>query len=297
MGETVQLNTRIGDMDVDIFMQPAFVMRQGPLTSHFHAHQHVECHIIHRGFMEIQTEQQLLRLDAGHVCLLPKHLNHYIRQTSEDIIKCSFTIRLSKNKSKELTIFDEYNSVLDVKHVTDLLPTTFAFFERYHPAILSAALESSPISSYRLQALTTLLILDLYDMVKKCIPPQNLSSAIQIDAASQPETDEYLFHIETFMHKHYMEDISLKTLAAHVHLSPRQIERILKSHSGLSFGETLQQQRMWAAREHLANPHISISEVPYLVGFRSYSGFYSAIKKFWGATPNEMRLRLTTQIK
>jgi len=297
MGETVQLNTRIGDMDVDIFMQPAFVMRQGPLTSHFHAHQHVECHIIHRGFMEIQTEQQLLRLDAGHVCLLPKHLNHYIRQTSEDIIKCSFTIRLTRNKSKELSIFDEYSAVLDVQQVTVLLPTAFAFFERYHPAILSAALESSPISCFRLQALTTLLILDLYDLVKMYIPPQDLSGTISIDAASQPETDEYLFHIETFMHKHYMEDISLHTLAEHVHLSPRQIERILKNHSGLSFGETLLQQRMWAAREHLANPCIPISEIPTLVGYRSYSGFYSSIKKFWGATPNEVRLQLTTQIK
>jgi AraC family transcriptional regulator len=95
-----------------------------------------------------------------------------------------------------------------------------------------------------------------------------------------------------FLEQHLVEDVSLKTLADLVRLSPYHFLRSFKQ----SFGET--PHRYWTARrierakELLANPRVSITEIAFDVGFSGTSGFSTAFHRLTGQTPTEYRRSL-----
>jgi len=79
-------------------------------------------------------------------------------------------------------------------------------------------------------------------------------------------------------------------LAQLLHMSVRTLHRNLQ-HEGTTFREILSLLRHESAVKHLANPHISISEVAFLLGFTELSSFYRAFKNWTGTTPAEFRAK------
>lgn len=284
-----QINTKFGDIEADLFLLPGFFITDSANSGSFHMHQHAECHMVHSGTLEIHTEQKNYTLTAGDICFLPRLLEHFISNASESVEKCSFNLRLVQRKLKEPQLFAEYSRLFEIDHVIVIHETDL--YQRHYRYISEAIVNDSPVNRLRLQASCTLLLLDLADLLKT-YHTRELPAASFGQKETQHEADEYLFNLELYVQQHYTEDISLNTAAEFLHLSPRQIGRLLKSHSGRSFGETLLHQRMWAARELLADCSIPISDIPNMVGYRSYPGFYSSFKKFWNMTPNELRIQL-----
>ena len=287
--ENYQINTKFGDIEADLFLLPGFFSIDSGYSGPFHSHQHVECHIVHCGTLDIQTAQHTYRLTAGDLCFLPRLTEHCICGSSEDIQKCSFNLRFVQRKQKEPQLFEEYNRLFEINQVIIIHKTTL--FDRYYHPIASSITGTAPDDRIRLQAATTMLLLDIAELLRT-YHANDVPTAALDEREESHEADEYLFNLEVYIQRHYMEDISLETAAKHLHLSPRQIGRLLKSHSGRSFGETLLHQRMWAARELLADPSIPISRIPAMVGYRSYPGFYSSFRKFWGMPPNQFRKQL-----
>ena len=287
--EKYQINTKFGDIEADLFLLPGFFAIDSGYSGPFHSHQHVECHIVHCGTLDIQTEQKIYHLTAGDLCLLPRFMEHCICNASEDIQKCSFNLRLIQRKMKEPQIFDEYSKLFEIDQVVIIHQTDL--FARHYHHISGSIAGTSPDDSIRLQAASTMLLLDMADLLRHHHTTDS-PSAIRDESEDQHKANEYLFNLELYIQQHYAEDISLQTAAEYLHLSPRQIGRLLKGHSGRSFGETLLRQRMWSARELLADSTIPISQIPAMVGYRSYPGFYSSFKKFWGMTPNKFRMQL-----
>jgi len=71
-------------------------------------------------------------------------------------------------------------------------------------------------------------------------------------------------------------------------LGHRTMQRRLAEH-GHTFAELLDALRKDLAREHLADPSLSITEVAYLLGFSERASFYRACKRWFGATPAALR--------
>jgi AraC-like DNA-binding protein len=284
--DSYQISIAFGDVDADLFLLPGFFVHASACSGPLHAHQHTECHIVHSGTMEIHTEQNNYRLVPGDICFIPKFLDHCICDATQDIQKCSFNLRLVQRKAKEPQLFSEFSKLFDMEQVTILHHTTI--YERHYQTISDSIATGSPADLVRLQASSTLLLLDLADLLKTHHTSES-PVAVPEETAAQHESEEYLFKLELYIQRHYAEDISLNTAAEHLHLSPRQVGRLLKSHSGRSFGETLLHQRMLSARELLKDPSIPISKIRALVGYRSYPGFYSSFRKFWNMTPNQFR--------
>jgi AraC family transcriptional regulator len=95
-----------------------------------------------------------------------------------------------------------------------------------------------------------------------------------------------------FMEEHLGEDVSLNALADLVRLSPYHFVRSFKQ----SFGEPPQRywtgRRIERAKELLANPRASITDIALHVGFGGSSAFSSAFHRLTGVTPTAYRRSL-----
>lgn len=77
-------------------------------------------------------------------------------------------------------------------------------------------------------------------------------------------------------------------VADNLGMSLRNLQRKL-SEQGTSYKEILERMRRKLALEYIDQPHLSLGEIGYLVGFASVANFNRAFKRWTGCTPGEFR--------
>ena len=75
-------------------------------------------------------------------------------------------------------------------------------------------------------------------------------------------------------------------------LSVKYLHRIFHEQTGRSMAEYMEEKRMGMAREMLARPRDSVSDISTACGFRSLNSFYKAFKRVHGLSPSEYRNQL-----
>jgi AraC-like DNA-binding protein len=86
-------------------------------------------------------------------------------------------------------------------------------------------------------------------------------------------------------------DISISTVAAHLSVTPRYVQRLFEA-DGTTFSEFLIGQRLARAHRLLCEPNanpIAISTIAYDVGFGDLSYFNRRFRRQYGQTPREIR--------
>jgi AraC-like DNA-binding protein len=79
-------------------------------------------------------------------------------------------------------------------------------------------------------------------------------------------------------------------IAKRLGLSQRTSARRLSS-EGFTFSQVLDALRGDLARQYLADPHLSISRIAWLLGYQEVSAFTHAFKRWTGKTPREARVQ------
>lgn len=77
-------------------------------------------------------------------------------------------------------------------------------------------------------------------------------------------------------------------IANELGMSLRNLQRKLKE-KGTSYKHILEETRKRLAIDYIKQPHLSLGEVSYLIGFSNLSNFNRAFKRWTGATPGEYR--------
>jgi len=108
--------------------------------------------------------------------------------------------------------------------------------------------------------------------------------------ASQPNV---ISKAKAYIALHFKEDISLKTIANHVHLSPDYFSRIFKQFTGYSFTDYVLEVRMNQAMDDLKNHEMKIYEIGERIGYANPKYFFKMFKRHTGFTPSEYRKTLT----
>ena len=98
--------------------------------------------------------------------------------------------------------------------------------------------------------------------------------------------------IEAFLAECRDGQVSLKTVAASVSLSPCLFCSVFKKQTGLTFSQYRMRQRLEKARELLADSARRISDVAFESGFESIPYFNRAFRQQFGCSPTEFRGRL-----
>ena len=92
-----------------------------------------------------------------------------------------------------------------------------------------------------------------------------------------------------YVHAHLEKRILLTTAASLCHLSVSEFSRVFKREQGLTFCDFLLRSRVAKARELLASPGATVSEVAFAVGFNDLSYFTRIFRRYTGAPASEYR--------
>jgi len=92
-----------------------------------------------------------------------------------------------------------------------------------------------------------------------------------------------------YIHAHYDEGISLKTLGQQFHVNAIYLGQLFQKEVGAVFSEYLNRYRLEKAKELLKTTHYRAGEIGKKVGYSDTAYFYKQFKKSVGTTPSEWR--------
>ncbi|WP_373186006.1 helix-turn-helix domain-containing protein [Halopseudomonas sp.] len=102
-----------------------------------------------------------------------------------------------------------------------------------------------------------------------------------------------LQRIISFIEQNLHSKLSQRMVAEHCGLSQCQFSRFFKRLTGITFQEYLPHRRISEAMRLLANPHVSITDVCFTVGFRDHSYFTRTFQRYVGKSPSRYRREAT----
>ncbi|TDD62132.1 AraC family transcriptional regulator [Kribbella antibiotica] len=154
------------------------------------------------------------------------------------------------------------------------------------PALITAlaAEAATPVSGYSavLNALGSTLVLETAR-----------AFALDDDLAVEPvRRDRGLLVVEA-MQRHLRDNLSrpitVRDVAAVVHLSERHAERLFTQQTGTSLMATLWRLRLELAAQLLLDPALTVTEVARACGYSDVRPFSTAFKRHYGRTPGDHR--------
>lgn len=108
----------------------------------------------------------------------------------------------------------------------------------------------------------------------------------------ESKADPRLERVLQYLDQHFSDPaLSVDEAAEEVNLSPVQVRKLFRRHSGVTPKEYLTQIRMQEAARLLRQTLASIKEVASLTGFSTDHYFHLAFRKVHGCTPSEFRAR------
>ena len=112
----------------------------------------------------------------------------------------------------------------------------------------------------------------------------------QIDATPK---NEYILQAQIYIRSHVNEKISLKDVAALLHLNSSYFSRLFKKETGESFIEFVTRIKMEKAKELLDNSTRSVEQIAIEVGFDSKGYFLKTFKQQFGMSPKAYKYKET----
>ncbi len=97
--------------------------------------------------------------------------------------------------------------------------------------------------------------------------------------------------IETYLHQHFNENLSLSSVAENMHYSENYFSKLFKKCFHTNFVTFLANVRIEKACDLLRNPLVRVKDVSRMAGFRDANYFTKVFRQQCGMTPSEYRLR------
>ena len=226
--------------NVKAFLQDGFYTSNNP-TKHIHKHSYTEIHLIFGGNAEYRVGENIYRAESGSMLVIPRGIFHACATKDEKTQYIAFQIDYNVNEYQKNRVSESLIA---------------AFFDEISG--LKDDLDHSHIAYY------VAIILSYLGSIK----------------LSANKIRDYGFLITEFFSNNYAKNIKLSDLAALLHLSERQTERLVRAHTGKSFKAELSSVRVTMSKHIITTYGLSLSEAAEYVGYRSYPGFWKALKKW-----------------
>lgn len=214
--------------------------RLSPRTVPFHRHQYTEVHCTEEGEVMIATAEESFLNRPGTITAIPPGTVHRLLPQAEGAHHFAFLI--------------DY----PVEAITQSYVS---------PAVLTELIEhaSEYTRTQKVGTLPSYISFLCKDFVTGQLKPS--------------QTSDRGFLLHEFFEENYHREICVEDLARELHLSPRQAQRMCVAYTGNTFGKELARYRIEAAKLLLKTDEgLTLTEVASLVGYRSYSGFWKAMK-------------------
>lgn len=92
-----------------------------------------------------------------------------------------------------------------------------------------------------------------------------------------------------YIHAHYADELSLKTLGAQYHIHPVYLGQLFHKETGESFAEYINKYRIDQAKQQLKNTNLKVHEIARNVGYWETGYFYKQFRKYVGISPTDFK--------
>ncbi len=248
-----------------------------------HLHNFYELHYILEGSATLFVNGRTAVINKNDLIFINKNNLHYTLSHSEDLKFVSLSFDVIKNSNPSTSPLDYIKIKKYLLSASDFLITSNEIFKNIFCDIYLE--RNADLIDAKIHQSTLLLF---FAFINVLVDKTTLLEE-EIPLESSKKYKDEIIKIDKYISEHYMENISIKGLAKKFYLSERQMARIFNDLVGESFHKSLLRQRMNVAITHIKNSDVPLTEIPYICGFNSYSGFFIAFKKYFGCSPNEYK--------
>ena len=257
-----------------------FVLRLGPRfldyceywTTARHCNANYELHMILKGDCELDVAAKTHTLQAGQAIVIAPGEYHMPHVTSREFLRLSIPFSLSEHHlSKSL------RQAIPTSRIFQLTPDLL----RLSSSILEELQGNLAFSADLLPSLLTQLMVCLFRTLGVCDSSGNNPKKAQADW----RTDV----IDTFFEDNMACYGTEEQLADALHISKRQLARVLLEHYDMNFRQKLLVTRMDHAGWLLRTTEKSIGEICSIVGYNSETTFFKNFKNHYDMTQLQYR--------
>ncbi len=238
-----------------------------------HCNAEYELHIITRGECTVDVEDSRHKLQEGQAILISPGKYHEAHIESGEFERLTFGFSLSGGQLSEAL----RKTVVECEV---FIPSPD--FMEYCDKLIKESLYKNPLRETAIHSLLTLLTVSLFRNLK-------LVECVETDRKKQEELERKHL-IDNYFEQNITEIREASVLAEQLHLSTRQLNRILKEYYGMGFQEKLIKKRMDHAAFLLRTTQRSIQDIINMVGYNSQTAFYNAFNNQFGTTPQHYRI-------
>lgn len=257
------------------------------MPAHWHSTAFFEIYYAFSGNCRVYFQDETVELKPGNVLITAPSAIHAGHSPSDDCVLIYYMIRSStfdqvfwNQLPQDSLMATFFRQALSGDH-----PTSYLHFETHSDPEIRHLLqqirrEFSQTEAYQPQMLNALMSTFFILLLRRYEGTARLPRTG--DFYWKHEFSAILSHIQT----HYAS-VTLAELAAHFHYSERQISRIVKRCTGITYNQLILKLRMEKAALLLRQQSGSIETISAAVGYSTVSSFYRAFTGYFGQTPGE----------
>ncbi len=253
-----------------------------PLLGHNHVF--AELQYILQGSCVFYSDSTRLTAAQGTLVYVPPEVDHRLSDPSPDLCRLIVVIQIlppaaPRPDSPSMELYNTLRPSVPVIFKTAELPELAAPLSAFIDVQVEGRLPFTRKEFLRANA--PLLLLAIADAISK---DPKLSSLPHRSLTTQQAIIEIFFSDNYFRMATSAED-----LAKQLHVSPRQLDRILKAYYGMGFREKLNAVRLNQAALALTTTDAPIRQISDSLGFSCVTAFGTFIKGQTGMTPSQLR--------
>lgn len=244
-------------------------------TSRWHSNKQCEVTMVLEGGCRVELEEGSVDLRAGQAVVIPRDRYHSFTAEPGSFERFCFWFELSGGPLERQLDKVEQARVFDVE--PELMELCRTIYREYR--LRTPFWWDMQTAMLKMLAVSVLRWLKLDDS----------------ENAAQGFKDRPLraTRIERYIEANLSQEPTLEGLAASLHLSRRQIMRIVQEEFGMTFRDKVLKTRMERAAWLLRTGELPLDIVVGEVGYATERGFYQSFRRYFGLTPRQYRRKMT----
>lgn len=280
-------------LDEDLFFSSGFdtvlYRHLRYLPANWHSHFFFEIACVVEGDCVNYIQKQELPMRKGDICIIAPDTMHTISSFTDDCIIINIILRTSTFEKAFFSVLSD-NDIL-----SDFFMRTL-YHSKIHPYLFFRTGGDQAVFDFILYAYQEFqgkhqfkeLFLNNIVSAFFIILLRNHGSNVIIPEVSTQKSNTDIVLVLKYLQENY-NTVTLKQMAELFNYSDRQLQRIIKYSTGISFSENIQKLKMQQATRLLKNPDMSIVAVAEELGYMDPGNFRHIFKKYYGMTPAEFR--------
>lgn len=275
----------LGEDHIQIRLSKGFSSQLSEWSTPRHCNADYELHVLLDGSANMEVEEKFYSLSSSQAILIAPGKYHYPFVTAKSLRRFSISFTITGEQ-----LLFQLQSVIDECYLFKVTPADLNLCETIYR-------EYSTDTPYRTELLTALLSALIISMLRNVFQnkqnlPRHHTNRMMPEEESRIALIDAYFSTDYFQALHTAASPILKgeeALAKILHLSRRQLARVLKHYYGINFQQKLISARMDRAAWLLRTTDKRCDEIAALVGYSSESAFYQAFRSFFHSTPSQYR--------